>query len=184
MGTMKTVLAAVGFSAALAAVPVRPCPAMSADDLTGASWNVSYSSRLRLPGNGGDRDTTSGSVKFESVGTFDAFEDDHGTDRNFPGTWRLSSSGKRLKWKLDSAGKAEVKDSVHDWLFDVASEGGVPVSRLVVRLPRITAHPAKLPASAGSFQAKLSATGHATATIGRERLSSAVLYNVNLTFSR
>jgi len=171
------------FAAVVAAAVVaveRPAPAMTDTDLTSTSWDTAYASRLKLPGLGSDTSDTTGTVAFSSDGTFSASEDDGGVPRTYTGTWRLKRNGKRLRLALDADGRAALSDAISDWLEEIAADEGLTLSDLSVRLARVTMKQARLPDTAGDFTTKISATGQARGRLGRRRVSSALIYNSNV----
>ncbi len=101
-------------------------------------WNAVYSSKFTVSGLVSESDTTTGDCTFYDDGTFNCYEDEHGTDRNYTGTYVYSGTkGNKIKCFLDSNGLEEYKDMLTRWVEDMASEEGVVISNISLRFTSV-----------------------------------------------
>jgi len=94
-------------------------------------WNTTYSSKLTISGLVRASDTTFGDCTLFDDGTFNCYEDEHGTDRNYTGTYTLVGSSKstiKYQSSFDSNGLQEYKNMLTDWAEDLASDEGAEIS--------------------------------------------------------
>ena len=101
-------------------------------------WNAVYSSKFTVSGLVSESDATTGDCTFYDDGTFNCYEDEHGTDRNYSGTYVYSGTkGNKIKCFLDTHGLEEYKDMLTQWVEDMAGEEGVAISNIVLRFTSV-----------------------------------------------
>jgi len=62
-------------------------------------------------------------------GTFTCYEDEHGRDRNYTGTYAfVGRTGNKVQLTFDQNGVQEYKRMLTDWVEDLAAEDGAAVS--------------------------------------------------------
>lgn len=107
--------------------------------LSSNSWELGFNSRLTVAGEFTVRDHTSGAVyltpESSKDGTFSAFEGSY----EYTGTYKLYRSGGKQKLKItfDENGKTALKNMMINWITEHASEGGISVSGLSIKIKRI-----------------------------------------------
>jgi hypothetical protein len=167
-------------AAAIAAVlfAERPCPAMSASDLTANTWAGQIESSIRVIRLGRDTGDTTSEVTFTETGTnagaYSAVEDDQGTPRTYTGTWRIRGHGRRLLSRLDADGRDALAASLSNWVGEMASDAGIEFGSL--RIARAIFLPSRLPGTRDDFSVRLRATGRATGTRSGRRVGSVFQY--------
>jgi hypothetical protein len=101
-------------------------------------WNTNYSSQFKVSGLVSESDTTQGDCTFYDDGTFNCYEDEHGIDRNYTGTYVYSgSTGYKIQCFLDGDGLQEYTDMLTRWAEEMASEEGVVISNILLRFTSV-----------------------------------------------
>jgi hypothetical protein len=96
-------------------------------------WNTTYSSKLTISGLIRASDTTFGNCTLYDDGTFNCYEDEHGRDRNYTGTYTSIGSTKssiKYQFSFDSSGLQEYKNMLADWAEDLANDEGAEISNI------------------------------------------------------
>ncbi len=96
-------------------------------------WNTTYSSKLTISGLISESDTTYGDCTLFDDGTFNCYEDEHGRDRNYTGTYieiRSTKSSIKYQSSFDSNGLQEFKNMLTDWAKDLANDEGAEISNI------------------------------------------------------
>ena len=96
-------------------------------------WNTTYSSKLTISGLISDSDTTYGDCTLFDDGTFNCYEDEHGRDRNYTGTYteiKSTKSSIKYEFSFDSNGLQEYENMLTDWAEDLANDEGAEISNI------------------------------------------------------
>jgi hypothetical protein len=96
-------------------------------------WNTTYSAKISIPGVISASDTTFGNCTLYDDGTFNCYEDEHGRDRNYTGTYTTIGSTKssiKYQFSFDSNGLQEYKNMLTDWAEDLANDEGAEISNI------------------------------------------------------
>ncbi len=101
-------------------------------------WNAVYSSKFTVSGLVSETDTTTGDCTLYDDGTFNCYEDEHGIDRNYTGTYVYSgATGSKIQCFLDADGLQEYTDMLTRWAEEMANEEGVVISDIVLRFTSV-----------------------------------------------
>ncbi len=102
-------------------------------------WNTTYKSTLTVFGLVSDAsDRTYGYCRLYDDGTFNCYEDDHGIDRNYTGTYAIVGINRnKIKFVLDSHGLQEYVSMLTSWAEELADEEGVSIGGISFDLRKV-----------------------------------------------
>ena len=113
---------------AVASVPRDP---MDGTAVTKYKWNTIYSSKFTVKGLISETDTTYGDCTLYDNGTFNCYEDEHGIDRNYTGTYAyIGTTGYKFQFTFDAEGLQEYRDMLTGWAEDMADQEGAEISNI------------------------------------------------------
>ena len=147
-------------------------------------WNTTYTAKLTISGLVSASDVTYGNCALFDNGIFACYEDEHGRDRNYTGTYTVvGSAGNRIQFTFDSDGVQEYKSMLTDWAEELAGEEGMPIGNISYkftsfRIPQITiSKKTNLPGSV-----TLTIRGKVSATLDGDFTTKSFSYTSKITF--
>jgi len=147
-------------------------------------WKAVYSSKFTVSGLVSESDATYGDCTFYDDGTFNCYEDEHGTDRNYTGTYVYSGTkGNKINCFLDSNGLEEYKDMLTRWVEDMAGEEGIVISNISLRFTSVKTPTLKISKETGLLgKAKVTLKGTISAYLAGRYVTKKFTLTSQVTF--
>ncbi len=94
-------------------------------------FNTIYSSKFAVSRLVSGSDTTYGDCTLYDNGTFNCFEDEHGKDRNYTGTYAyIGKTGYKFQLTFDANAVHEYRDMLTGWAENMADQEGAEISNI------------------------------------------------------
>ncbi len=147
-------------------------------------WNTIYSSKVTVSGLASESDKTYGDCTLYDNGTFNCYEDDHGIDRNYTGTYvHIGTTGYKIQFILDSNGLQEYRDMLTGWAEDLAYEEGVQISNLSFSFTTVMTSQVKISKKSGiPGKAKVTIKGKVSADLDGKYTTKSFSFSSKITF--
>jgi hypothetical protein len=113
------------------AIPSGAGPQVGGSAVVKYGWNTTYTAKLTVTGLVSDSDITFGSCTLYEDGTFNCYENEHGTGRNYGGTYTLIGKKKnKVQFTFGQSSVQEYKSVLTDWVEALAAEDGATLSNI------------------------------------------------------
>ncbi|HQB33331.1 MAG TPA: hypothetical protein PLY11_01135 [Syntrophorhabdus sp.] len=114
------------------------------DDLVG-TWSMYHSAKLKVSRIGTTTSQNNSTVTLNGDGTFTMVENDPPDTYTYTGNWQLIKKGKKVLISFDQGGRDELIRLLEDWMTEVASGYGVPISDINISLAKLTISQPSIP---------------------------------------
>jgi hypothetical protein len=149
-------------------------------------WNAVYSSKFTVSGLVSETDTTTGDCTLYDDGTFNCYEDEHGIDRNYTGTYAYSgATAGKIQCFLDADGLQEYSNMLTRWAEELAGKEGVVISNIALRFTSVKTPTLKISKKTGiPGNAKVTLKGTISATVNGAYITKKFSFASQITFDQ